>query len=89
MGFYFNLFGKDKEGLIRDRLSEYSYLLLLMNIWPRDWKNKLKRTNMKVDKENGKAAGMVNGRYQKFRWFSSNKFWKNIGCLIFISYILS
>ena len=38
--------------------------------------------NMNVDGENGKAAGMVNGRAKKVRNFSSNKFWKNIGCLV-------
>ena len=37
---------------------------------------------MKVDEDNGKASGMVNGRYQTFRRFSGNEFWKNIGCIV-------
>ena len=35
-----------------------------------------------MDENNGKAAGMRNGGYQKFLHFSSNGFWKNIGCLV-------
>ena len=38
--------------------------------------------NLKVDEEKDKASVMVNRRAQKFRRFSSNEFWKNIGCLI-------
>ena len=42
----------------------------------------LKRINRKMDEENGKALNKVNVRYQTFRWFFSNEFWKNIGCLV-------
>ena len=35
-----------------------------------------------MDKDNGKALGIGNVWYRKLRWFSSNEFWKNIGCLI-------
>ena len=38
--------------------------------------------NQKVDEENGKALNNCNVRFQKFRRFSSNEFWKNIGCLV-------
>ena len=62
-GFDFNCFGEDKEGVGREGLSEYPYLLILMEIWHRDWKNHLKRTYMKVDEDNGKTVGLVNGRY--------------------------
>ena len=37
---------------------------------------------MKVDEENGKSEGMVNGRYQNIWRFSSNEFWKIVGCLV-------
>ena len=40
---------------------------------------------MRVDEDNGKSTGMVNGRYQKIRRFSINEFWKNIGCLVLAS----
>ena len=40
-GFGFNLFDKDEEGVVREVFSEYPYLLMLMNIWPGDWNNKL------------------------------------------------
>ena len=33
-------------------LSEYPYLLMLMKLSPRDWKNQLERMNMKVDEDN-------------------------------------
>ena len=52
--------------------SEYPYLLMLMKLWPRYWKNDLKRMNMNVDEYNGKALVMVNGRYQKVWRFSGN-----------------
>ena len=62
-GFDFNCFDEDKEGVGREGLSEYPYLLILMEIWHGDWNNSSKRTYMKVDEDNGKAVGMVNGRY--------------------------
>ena len=37
---------------------------------------------MKVDEDNGKSVGMVNRRARNIRRFSSNEFWKIIGCLI-------
>ena len=55
---------------------------MLMNIWTGDWKNRLEIMNTKVDEDNGKATGTVNGRYRNIRRFSSNQFWKNIGCII-------
>ena len=38
--------------------------------------------NKKLDEENGKTFGKGNVRYRKFPWFSSNEFWKNVGCLV-------
>ena len=32
MGFYFNFFDEDDKGVSREGLSEYSYLLMLMDI---------------------------------------------------------
>ena len=55
---------------------------MLINLWPVYWKNPLVRLNVKMDQDNGKAVGMVNGRYQIVWRFSSNEFWKNIGCLV-------
>ena len=81
-GFGFNLFGKDEKGVGREGSSEFPYLLMLIKLWPGNWKTQLKRMNQKVDKENGKALGKGNLRYRKLRRFSSNKFWKNIGCLV-------
>ena len=55
---------------------------MLINQWPGDWKNNLKRTNHTVDDENGKAMGIWNGPYRKVCQFSSNGFQKNIGCIL-------
>ena len=55
---------------------------MLIKQWPGNWKTQLKRMNQKVDEGNGKALGKVNVRYRKVRQFSSNEFWKNIGCLV-------
>ena len=38
--------------------------------------------DQKVDEDNGKAFGKGNIRYRKVCRFSSNAFWKNIGCLV-------
>ena len=35
-----------------------------------------------MDEDNGKALVKGNGWYRKVRRFSSNEFWKNVGCLI-------
>ena len=81
-GFYFNLFDKDEEGFVREGSSEFPYLLMLIKQWPGNWKTQSTRTNHKVDEDNRKALNKGNVRYRKFRWFSSNEFRKNIGCLI-------
>ena len=36
-GVDFSLFDEDEGGLVRERLSEYPYLLMLMNPCPGDW----------------------------------------------------
>ena len=45
-------------------------------------KTQLKRTNLKVDEDNGKSTGIWNGQSRKFCWLSRYEFWKNIGCLV-------
>ena len=55
---------------------------MLMKICTGYWNNQLERMDMKVEEDNGISAGMVNGRAWKVRQFSSNEFWKKIGCLI-------
>ena len=55
---------------------------MLIKLWPGYWMTQLKSMNHKVDEDNGKALNKGNVRYQKVRRFSSNGFWKNIGCLI-------
>ena len=55
---------------------------MLIKLWPGGWTTQLKRMNQKVDEENGKALNKGNVRYQKFRRFSRNEFWKNNSCLV-------
>ena len=80
--FDFNLFDEDEEGVVRDGSSEYTYLLMLMKLWPKDWKNQLVRININLDDDNGKYTGMVNVRAHKVWRFSSNGILKNICCLV-------
>ena len=47
-------------------LSEYPYLFMLIKLWPKYWNDQLKSMNIKVDYDNGKALGMMNGRYRNF-----------------------
>ena len=81
-GFDFNIVDEDEEGFVREGSNEFPYLLMLINLWSGNCKNQLKRINQKVDEENGKALDKRNVRYRKVRQFSSNTFWKNIGCLV-------
>ena len=81
-GFDFNVFDKYEEGVVREESSEFPYLLMLIKIWPGDCTSQLNRINRKVDEDNGKALNKCNVRYRKVRHFSSNEFWKNIGCLV-------
>ena len=53
---------------------------MLIKLWPGDWMTQLKRMNQNVDKDTGKSLNKGSVRYRKVRWFSSNEFWKNIGC---------
>ena len=48
-GFGFNLFGKDEKGVGREGSSEFPYLLMLIKLWPGNWKTQLKRENNNVD----------------------------------------
>ena len=79
--FDFNIFEKYEEGVVREGCSE-PYLLMLIKIWTGYWISQLKRMNRKVDDENEKSFDKVNVRYRTVRRFSSNEFWKNIGCLV-------
>ena len=81
-GFDFNVFGQDEEGVVREGSSEFPYLLMSIILWPGDCMTQLKRMNQKVDEDNGKALNKGNVWYQKVHQFSSNEFWKNIGCLV-------
>ena len=54
-GFFF----KYEEGVVREILSKYPYLLITMEIWTGYWKNNLERMNMKVDEDKGEYVGMV------------------------------
>ena len=81
-GFDFNFFNQDEEGVVIEGYSDFPYLLMLIKLWTGGWMTKFKRMNHKVYEDNGKALNKVNVRYQKARRFSSNEFWKNIGCLV-------
>ena len=81
-GFDFNFFDEDEEGVVREGSIDFPYLIMLSKLWPGNCKTQLKRVNQKVDEDNGKALVKGNGWYRKVCRFSSNKFWKNIGCLV-------
>ena len=81
-GFDFNVFDQDEEGVVREGSSKFPYLLMLINLWPGNWKTQLKRMNQKLDEDNGKELNKGNVWCRKIRRFSRNEFWKNIGCLI-------
>ena len=81
-GFYFDVFDQDGEGVVREGSSEFPYLIILIKLWPGYWMNRLKMMNQKVNEYNGKALNKGNVRYRKICRFSSNEFWKNIGCLV-------
>ena len=64
-GFDFNLLDKYEEKVVREGSSGFPYLLMLIKIWPGNWKTQLKRMNQKVDEENGKALNNGNVRYRR------------------------
>ena len=68
--------------MVREGLGEYPYLLMPINICPGDCNNQLEIMNMSIDEDNWKSVVMVKRRSRKVRRFSSNEFWRNIGCLI-------
>ena len=55
---------------------------MIIKLWTGNWKTQLNRMNQKLDEENRKALNKRNLWYREFHRFFSNKFWKNIGCLI-------
>ena len=59
---------KGRRGVVREVLSEYHYLLILMKIRTRDWDNKLEKMNIGVDKKNDKTVGIVKGQSRKVCW---------------------
>ena len=60
--------------MVREGLSEYPYLLILMKLWPGGWKNQSERMNMKVDEDYGKPVVMVNVQAQKVWHFQAMNF---------------
>ena len=63
-------------------MKELRYLLILVKLWPGDWEDQLERLSNKVDEENGIGKSKENEQFRKLRWFSRNKFWKNIACIL-------
>ena len=55
---------------------------MLIKLWRGNWQTQLKRMNKNVDEDNGKSLNTGNVRYRNVFRFSSNEFWKNIGCLV-------
>ena len=70
------------KGIGKEGCSELTYLPILINLWPGNCKTQLERMNQKVDENNGKALNKGNLQYRNVLRFSSNEFWKNIGCLV-------
>ena len=58
--------------VVREVLSEYTYVFMLMKIWPGYWYIQLEKMNTRVEKDNDIAVGMVKGRDQKVWRFPSN-----------------
>ena len=77
-GLYFNFFDEDEEGFVIEGSSEFPYVLMLINIWPGNWNTQFKRTNQKVDEENGKSLGKVNVQYQKVHRFPEMNFGRTL-----------
>ena len=50
-GFNFSLFDKDEKGVGREGSSEFSYLIILIKLWPGNWDTQLKIMNQKVDEK--------------------------------------
>ena len=40
-GFDFNLFDGYREGCVGDDVKEFTYLLMIINLWSRDWEEQL------------------------------------------------
>ena len=40
-------------------MSEYPYLLMLINIWLEDWEDHLEKMNVRGDDDNRKSVGMT------------------------------
>ena len=73
-GVDFNVFDKDEEGVVRERSSDFPYLLIVIKLWTWYCISHLKSMNRNVDGENGKALNKGNVRYRKVCRFSSNEF---------------
>ena len=63
---------KTRGGVGKELLIEYPYLLILIKIWPGYWNNQSESMNKKVDEDNGKSAGMMNGQARNVWRFLSN-----------------
>ena len=53
-GFGFNLFDKEDNGVGGEGSSKFTYLLMLIQICPGDWKTQVKRMNQVLDEKNVK-----------------------------------
>ena len=47
--FDFNLFDEDRKGCVGCNVKELPYFLILMQLWPGNWEEKLDQMNKKLD----------------------------------------
>ena len=48
-GFYFNLFGEERQGCVADNVRQLPYLLMIVKLCTGDWEEQIDRMNKKVD----------------------------------------
>ena len=60
--------------MIGDDVKEFPYYLMLMDLWPGDWEEKIDRMNKTVDEDNGRGETQETGQFRKLRQFSRNWF---------------
>ena len=84
-GFDYKLFEEEETGETRERLYGYTYLKYIIQLWPGDWVNQMKKMNEAVGMKN--SLTKAGGGKRLVRPFIRQELWKCIGCvLLAVSY---
>ena len=80
-GFDFNLFDEDRDRCVGEDMKEFTYLLMIIKLWPGYWEEHLDQMDNKVDEYNGRGRTQENGQFRNLWQFQGKNYGGTLGGL--------